>query len=244
MEFGFSPVRDANGNVDVERARQAIQRDEHARVRDLAALSRDRAAEARDRHADGLALRRQEGSADERRRRLERALTGLRSQAGADRERARADRESARQDREQAALDRRQARLADRGKALDRLLPAVPDSVGQARRDVAELVSPPLDGRALDDLLLAVSEAVANAIQHGSADETIRLSVESVGKQFRVLVSDSSPSFAQAPGQPSPEHNGGWGLFLIETVANRWGLERDEDQTHVWFEIHPDGATS
>ena len=231
-------------NLKVERAHQALQRDEQARVRDLAALSRDRAAEARDRHAEGLAVRKQEGSADERNRRLERALAGMRSQAAADRERAREDREAARKDREQAAQDRRRTRINNRAKALEEFLPAVPDSVGQARRDVAKLVSPPLDGRALDDLLLGVSEAVANAVQHGSANETISLSLEIAGGQFRVLVSDSSPAFAQPPGQPSPVHNGGWGLFLIETVANRWGLERDNDQTHVWFEMHPDAAAS
>ena len=144
-----------SANLDVERAHQATAA---RRAAPACGISPPCPAIGRLKHGTamprGSALRKQEGSADERNRRLERALAGMRSQAAADRERARADREAARKDREQAALDRRQTRINDRGKALEELLPAVPDSVGQARRDVAELVSPPLDGRALDDLLL------------------------------------------------------------------------------------------
>ena len=241
-------IREAGATMelsrDVERARGAMQRDESARVRDLEAHSRDRAAEARDRHAEALALRAQSGSPGERMRRLERALSGLRAQAMADRQQARADRQAARRDREQAAVDRRQRRIDGRGNVHEALLPAVPDSVGEARRQVAERVSPGLTGRALDDLLLAVSEAVANAVQHGASDEAIRLSVESAGKQVRVSVTDSSPRFVHAPGHPSAEHNGGWGLYLIETLASRWGIEREDRQTHVWFEIQPEAQAS
>jgi len=88
------------------------------------------------------------------------------------------------------------------------------------------------------------AEAVANAVQHGASDEEIRLSVESAGRRVRVSVTDSSPCFVHAPGHPSAEHNGGWGLFLIETVASHWGIERKDDQTHVWFEFQPEARAS
>ena len=29
----------------------------------------------------------------------------------------------------------------------------------------------------------------------------------------------------------------GWGLFLVERLANRWGVRHDGDATHVWFEL-------
>src|SRR3954453_20046582 len=38
------------------------------------------------------------------------------------------------------------------------------------------------------------------------------------------------------PGGPA-DAVGGWGLVLVERLADRWGLERDGDATVVWFEL-------
>ena len=37
---------------------------------------------------------------------------------------------------------------------------------------------------------------------------------------------------------PEPSLEGGWGLYLLDRVARRWGVH--EGSTHVWFELAPD----
>jgi len=92
----------------LDRTRLAVQRDESARRRDLSAIARDRSADARDRAA---ARRESTLPTPDAGRRVERALSGLRSAAALDRAAAAADRERAAADREAAAIDRRQFRV-------------------------------------------------------------------------------------------------------------------------------------
>jgi hypothetical protein len=33
-----------------------------------------------------------------------------------------------------------------------------------------------------------------------------------------------------------PDRSSGWGLHLVETLADRWGIERQAG-TRVWFEL-------
>ena len=40
---------------------------------------------------------------------------------------------------------------------------------------------------------------------------------------------------------PEPSLEGGWGLYLLDRVARRWGVH--EGSTHVWFEIARGGAS-
>ena len=35
---------------------------------------------------------------------------------------------------------------------------------------------------------------------------------------------------------------GGWGLHLVQTLSDRWGVH--EGSTHVWFEIRRDDAAA
>jgi hypothetical protein len=38
------------------------------------------------------------------------------------------------------------------------------------------------------------------------------------------------------PGAPTEKHGGGFGLYLVETLAERWGSRRD-GSTCVWAEL-------
>ena len=38
-------------------------------------------------------------------------------------------------------------------------------------------------------------------------------------------------------GEPLDEEESGWGLFLVERLAHRWGVGRDGPATRVWFEL-------
>jgi hypothetical protein len=36
---------------------------------------------------------------------------------------------------------------------------------------------------------------------------------------------------------PSPDAPGGWGLVLVDRIADRWGIIHSPDGTCVWFEL-------
>lgn len=84
---------------------------------------------------------------------------------------------------------------------------------------------------------LLVSELVTNAVLHpqAPADATIRLAASLFRRRIVVTVSDSGTGRAPAPREPAPGE-GGYGLYLLELQARRWGVDRGEG-THVWFEL-------
>ena len=94
--------------------------------------------------------------------------------------------------------------------------------------------------RRLDDIALLVSELVTNSVRHGGAgaDDRLELSALREGERLRVEVTAWGPGFARdaRPRRPTDEV-GGWGLVLVERLADRWGVERDGDATVVWFEL-------
>jgi len=116
-------------------------------------------------------------------------------------------------------------------------LPCVPDSVGRARDAVGRLARE-LSDRRLGDLRLLVSEVVTNSVRHAglTSDDTIRLHFSVHPGSVRVEVHDPGPGFIPGPVQPDLTEPGGWGLFLVEQLAERWGVERG-DTTRVWFEL-------
>jgi anti-sigma regulatory factor (Ser/Thr protein kinase) len=85
-------------------------------------------------------------------------------------------------------------------------------------------------------LVLAVSELVTNALVHGDghvevtlamSDGTIVLEVTNAGvgtEQPRVV-------------PPDARHGrGGWGLHIVERVADEWGTDRAAGRTRVWMQ--------
>ena len=91
-----------------------------------------------------------------------------------------------------------------------------------------------------DDVVLLVSELVTNAVLHAGAGPERPLLVELLtGPRWVVVtVSDEGPGFTW---RPSPEGrsnaSGGWGLFLVDQIADRWGVECSAAGARVWFEI-------
>jgi signal transduction histidine kinase len=89
-------------------------------------------------------------------------------------------------------------------------------------------------------LLLLTCELVNNAVRHGGAgeEEIIELELSALdGGRVRVQVSDPGVGFDHTPrDQPLDEEGGG--LVLIESMAESWGVDREE-RTSVWFELAP-----
>jgi anti-sigma regulatory factor (Ser/Thr protein kinase) len=93
-------------------------------------------------------------------------------------------------------------------------------------------------------LLLLTCELVNNAVRHGGAaeDQVIELELSALdGDRVRVQVTDPGVGFEHTPRDQPLEEEGGWGLVLIESMAESWGVEH-EDRTRVWFELVPPAA--
>lgn len=121
---------------------------------------------------------------------------------------------------------------------LELELPSNPDSAARARHALDELL-PQLGRTQLQDVQLLVSELVTNAVRHArlSSRDAIGLLVELSERALRVEVRDAGPGFEpEASPQPDPTRLSGWGLFLVEELADRWGVELDAG-TRVWFEL-------
>jgi anti-sigma regulatory factor (Ser/Thr protein kinase) len=98
-----------------------------------------------------------------------------------------------------------------------------------------------LDGRidagALDDIRLLVSELVTNSVRHAGAErDLVRLAVRSSGRTVRVEVSDGGRGFTPRTRSAPHDEVGGWGLHLVDQLADRWGVETGR-RTRVWFEL-------
>ncbi|HTZ88269.1 MAG TPA: ATP-binding protein [Solirubrobacteraceae bacterium] len=94
-----------------------------------------------------------------------------------------------------------------------------------------------IDGSLCQSLVLLVSEVVSNAVRHSPADPQEPVGfVASFGERaIRVMVTDAGEGFTPRPRDPARAHDG-YGLYLLEKVADRWGVDSRGD-TKVWFEL-------
>jgi serine/threonine-protein kinase RsbW len=105
-------------------------------------------------------------------------------------------------------------------------------SLGEIRRELSELLggsSLAGDQDAVDGLLLAASEAVANVIEHahGCDGRQARIEVESVGAavELRIFDSGGTTPDLEAAALPDPMSERGRGMFLIQTLADDCSFE-------------------
>jgi anti-sigma regulatory factor (Ser/Thr protein kinase) len=77
-------------------------------------------------------------------------------------------------------------------------------------------------------LVLTASELVTNALRHAVAvNPTPSMTIDVTPERIVLAVHDPGTHFdLDAPrGQPGP--GGGWGLRLVDSLADRWWIERD-----------------
>ena len=89
------------------------------------------------------------------------------------------------------------------------------------------------------DARLLVSELITNAVRHaGIADgDPIRLMIVADDGFLRVEIADRGSGFELRAPAPDPARASGWGLFLVDELADRWGVEQADPGTLIWFEI-------
>ena len=116
-----------------------------------------------------------------------------------------------------------------------------PYAVTAARLALADLDSN-LDPSTAFDVRLLVSELVTNSVQHAqvSEDDSIVLAVRFSVETVRAEVHDNGPGFEPPATPPPNDADAGWGLFLVEQLADAWGV--GDGGRGVWFEIRRDRA--
>lgn len=95
-----------------------------------------------------------------------------------------------------------------------------------------------MEDEVLGSVQLLVSELVTNSVRHArlASGHRIRLQAQALPRAVRVEVTDPGQGFSPGAPSPNPSSESGWGLYLVDRVAHRWGV-RDDGDTHVWFEI-------
>ena len=86
---------------------------------------------------------------------------------------------------------------------------------------------------------LLVSELVSNSVRHSHLppQAPIVLRVRAGAQRVYVEVEDAGCGFAEADAMDPGPDDGGWGLYVISYLADRWGVERAPTATRVWFEL-------
>ena len=116
-------------------------------------------------------------------------------------------------------------------------LPHGPHAVAAARRGLDSLKSN-LGAQILNDMRLLVSELVTNSVRHAdrNGSSVVDLEVDVTDTRVLVRVIDNGPGFEATARGPEDDPGSGWGLFLVEQISDRWGVELN-GSTQVWFEL-------
>jgi anti-sigma regulatory factor (Ser/Thr protein kinase) len=123
--------------------------------------------------------------------------------------------------------------------SVDLRLNGSPEAPSVARRALSRLrgdIDPPV----METMRLLVTELVSNSVRH-SPSESVRLKVAVGRSGVLVEVTDQGSGFEHEPRNAPQARESGWGLFLVERLAHRWGIGREEGYTRVWFELRRTG---
>jgi anti-sigma regulatory factor (Ser/Thr protein kinase) len=123
---------------------------------------------------------------------------------------------------------------------LQLTLPARPEILGPIREALARMGMPePL----LGDAVLLTSELVTNSLRHAGLEpaDDIELTAEWSGSTLRVVVRDGGrrdlpANVVAGTIRPSPTGRSGWGLYLVDRLASRWGTNLG-GRPGFWFEL-------
>ena len=121
---------------------------------------------------------------------------------------------------------------------LELTLPPDAASVAEARARVLDALAPQVADGKLETVRLLVSEVVTNAVRHGASRAPLQVHA-SWNSEIRIEVVDLGSGFTPSPRAGELEQPGGFGLFLVGRLADRWGVETDHT-TKVWFVLRND----
>ena len=117
---------------------------------------------------------------------------------------------------------------------IDVELESTPSAPARARGALDEIAGR-ISAERMRDVRLLVSELVTNAVRHAGG-AVVRLVVALEGRTLRIEVHDPGQGFELRPPPDDPLRASGWGLVLVDELADRWGIDH-HPRTRVWFEM-------
>jgi anti-sigma regulatory factor (Ser/Thr protein kinase) len=121
---------------------------------------------------------------------------------------------------------------------LLQVLPGKPESASQARQLARDLLG---DSPATETVMLLVSELVSNAIQHSRSGEpggtvTVALCPTPAAVLIQVR-DDGGPSRPCVADSAGGEAERGYGLVLVDTLADSWATISSPDGRLTWCKV-------
>jgi anti-sigma regulatory factor (Ser/Thr protein kinase) len=118
-------------------------------------------------------------------------------------------------------------------------------SAPRAARNALERLRDQISPDMLENARLLVSELTTNSVRHAGLPDgaAITLRADLSSDRLRIEVTDDGPGFDPEPGRPSMYRTDGWGLYLVEQIADRWGVSRSPGGI-VWFELDSPAAAA
>lgn len=111
-------------------------------------------------------------------------------------------------------------------------------SVSEARRIVAdELASAGCNDNTIEDARLLTSELATNAVRHATGTDSYDLTVQLDRGVLHVGLTDSCADRPRVSGRPPDEAESGRGMWLVDLIAEQWGVEPSPPGKRVWFEM-------
>ncbi|MCB5183485.1 ATP-binding protein [Streptomyces antimicrobicus] len=108
-------------------------------------------------------------------------------------------------------------------------------AVGEVRRSLRELLRPGCPGDVVDVAELLTTELVTNALVH--TDQGAEVSAVLDASRLRVEVRDHTSRKPRPYVPNADDGTHGRGLFLVEQLADSWGVDPLGGGKVVWFEI-------
>ena len=115
-----------------------------------------------------------------------------------------------------------------------------PGAPRRARHEIAEHLNGELGSERTLDAVLLVGELVTNSVLHAATGAAHEIVLELVIglDDVRVVVTDGGSPTVPMIQPLDPRRPGGRGLFLVDTLSDRWGMTREgSHETQVWFEM-------
>jgi serine/threonine-protein kinase RsbW len=122
---------------------------------------------------------------------------------------------------------------------IESWLPSAPASATEARALVRDAASElRLDDPTTWELMLATTEAIANAVEHGEPCDRrgIFLRMEVIDGSFEVEVCDCGGCYPADSRSSKPDEQGGRGISIIAAIMDRLEIVPSTGLTRVRFE--------
>ena len=90
-----------------------------------------------------------------------------------------------------------------------------------------------------DDVRLLVTELVTNAVKYAGLDdrERMRLDIRCEPDRVEVMLRYEEHNGFEASALVSPGDVSGWGLFLVDRIADHWSIVQTNGVLEAWFEV-------